>query len=417
MKMSEYLDTIGKKTKDASYILSGLSTEEKNRGLAAVKTALLENKESILEANRADIEKGKADGMSPALLDRLALTEERIAGITEGIDQVISLEDPVGRLLESYTHDKGMVIKKVSVPIGVIAIIYEARPNVTVDAFALCFKAGNAVILRGGSSAMNSNKAFVKVIRDALAKENLPEDAVCLIEDPSRETATELMKLNKYVDLLIPRGSAKLIQSCVENCTVPIIETGSGNCHVFVDESADINMAAEIIFNAKTQRYGVCNACESLLIHENIIDKALPVIAEKLSEKEVEIRGDERVCKILNSAVPATEEDWGTEYLGPIISVKTVGSVDEAITHINKYNTKHSETIVTENKENAEKFLKGVDAAAVYVNVSTRFTDGFEFGMGAEIGISTQKLHARGPMGLRELTSYKYEITGNGQTR
>lgn len=415
--MSDYLNEIGKKAKEASYITAVLSTEEKNRGLSAVSKALANRSSEIIEANKIDIDNGVSKGMTKALLDRLSLDEKRIAGISEGIDQVVALEDPVGKKLEEHQHAKGMLISKVAVPLGVTAIIYEARPNVTADAFALCFKTGNSVVLRGGSDAINSNKAIVKIIRETLEEEKLPEDSIQLLEDTSRETATELMRLKEYIDVLIPRGSAKLIKSCVENSTVPVIETGSGNCHVYVDESANIDMAVNIIFNAKTQRFGVCNACESLLLHESIYKDAMPKIAAKLAEKDVEIHADEKICAVIPDAILATEEDWGTEYLGPTISAKVVSSVDEAITHINKYNTKHSETIVTENKENAEKFLQRVDAAAVYHNVSTRFTDGFEFGMGAEIGISTQKLHARGPMGLNELTSYKYQITGDGQIR
>ena len=319
--------------------------------------------------------------------------------------------------MESFERPNGLKLQKVRVPLGVIGIIYEARPNVTADAFGLCFKTGNAVILKGGSDALYSNKAIVKVLREALDFSGITPDAIQLIEDTDREVTREFMKLKTYVDVLIPRGSAGLIQSVVENSTIPVIETGTGNCHVFVDKDADIEMAVKIIFNAKTQRVGVCNACESLVVHNEIKERFLPALAQALKEKNVELRGDERVCEVLSDCVPATEEDYGKEYLDYILSLKTVDSVDEAIAHINRYGTKHSECIVTENEENAAKFLNAIDAACVYWNASTRFTDGFEFGFGAEIGISTQKLHARGPMGLRELTTYKYQIRGNGQVR
>jgi glutamate-5-semialdehyde dehydrogenase len=341
--------------------------------------------------------------------------------MAEGLRQITQLLDPTGEILESFERPNGLKIEKVRVPLGVIGIIYESRPNVTADAFGLCFKTGNAVILRGGSDAINTNKAIVAVIREALSQKGLEEDAVQLITDTSRETATNFMRLNRYVDVLIPRGGAGLIRSCLENATIPCIETGTGNCHIFVDESADLDMAVDIIDNAKTQRMGVCNACESLLVHEAIASRAIPLIYERLTGKSIEIRAGERALQIAQGSCPglrkASEEDFSTEYLGAVISLQIVKDVDEAIEHINRYSTHHSEAIITKDTQNAEKFLNGIDSAAVYVNASTRFTDGFEFGFGAEIGISTQKLHARGPMGLKELTSYKYKIRGNGQVR
>ncbi|MCM1136365.1 MAG: glutamate-5-semialdehyde dehydrogenase, partial [Clostridium sp.] len=355
-------------------------------------------------------------GMPSGLLDRLRLSEERIQQMAEGLKQVAELEDPVGQLIEIFERPVGLKIEKRRVPIGVIGIIYESRPNVTADAFGLCFKSGNAVILKGGSDALRSNRAITEVIRKALLAEGITEDAIQLIVSTDRAVTQEFMRLKEYVDLLIPRGGAGLIKSVVENSTIPVIETGTGNCHIYVDESASMDMAIPIIINAKTQRIGVCNACESLVVHEAMREKLLPALKEALQKYQVEIRGDEKVRQVID-CTPATEEDYAAEYLDYIISMKTVSSVDEAISHINKYNTKHSEAIITENTENAEKFLNEVDAACVYVNASTRFTDGFEFGFGAEIGISTQKLHARGPMGLKELTSYKYCIRGNGQCR
>ena len=354
--------------------------------------------------------------MHPALLDRLRLTEERIKGMAEGLLQVAELPDPVGEIIETIERPNGLRIEKRRVPMGVIGMIYESRPNVTADAFGLCFKSGNAVILKGGSDAVCSNIAIAGIIRQALKEEGITEDAIQLIESSDRAVTREFMRMKEYVDLLIPRGGAGLIKSVVENSIIPVIETGTGNCHIYVDESADIEKAIQIILNAKTQRIGVCNACESLVIHENIKDVLLPRLADALKTYHVEIRGDEKVRQVID-CVPATEEDYGTEYLDYIISMKTVSSVDEAVAHINKYSTRHSESIVTEKKESAEKFLNEVDAACVYANASTRFTDGFEFGFGAEIGISTQKLHARGPMGLKELTSYKYVVIGNGQVR
>lgn len=416
-----YLEELGSKAKSAATAMGKLSTEEKNRALIACADALVNNAEYIIAENKKDIDNAVISGMSEAMIDRLKVDSSRIAGMAEGIKQVSELPDPIGEIMEEWDRPNGLQLSKVRVPMGVIGIIYESRPNVTADAFALCFKTGNVVILRGGKDAINSNKAIVKVIREGLEKEGMPADAIQLIEDTSRETATAFMKLNQYVDLLIPRGGAGLIRSVVNNATIPCIETGTGNCHVFVDETADIEMAVNIIVNAKTQRLGVCNACESLVVHRNIADKAVPAIYKALTDKSVEIRADEDAIAITGDACPAlihaTEEDYGTEYLAAIISLKIVDSVDEAIEHVNKYTTHHSEAIITADMNNAEKFMNEVDAAAVYVNASTRFTDGFEFGFGAEIGISTQKLHARGPMGLIALTSYKYKIRGNGQVR
>lgn len=410
------LEELGRKAAEARFELQNLSTEDKNRGLMTAAALLIERQEEILKANEKDIEAGRNKGMHSGLLDRLRLTEDRIAGMAEGLRQIAELPDPVGEVMESFERPNGLFIEKKRVPMGVIGIIYESRPNVTADAFGLCFKTGNAVILKGGSDAIYSNMAITAVLRDALKKEGITEDAIALIEDTDRAITQKFMRMKEYVDLLIPRGGAGLIRSVVENSTIPVIETGTGNCHIYVDEAADLNKAVPIIINAKTQRIGVCNACESLVIHRDIKDQLLPMLADALKDHQVEIRGDKEVAQVIE-CVPATEEDYGTEYLDYIISMKTVGSVEEAIAHINKYNTKHSEAIITENQESAEKFLNGVDAACVYLNASTRFTDGFEFGFGAEIGISTQKLHARGPMGLRELTSYKYMIKGNGQVR
>ena len=411
-----YLKTLGENAVNAKYSIGLLSEEKRNDVLLKVADALLKNTDYLIAQNKIDYDKGVSENMKASLLDRLMIDEKRIEGIAEGIRQVASLEDPLNRVLSEKTLANGMHITKISVPLGVIGIIYESRPNVTADAFSLTFKSGNVCILKGGSDAINSNMAITKVIRDVLKEENVDENAVQLIEKTDRETAGEFMKLNEYVDVLIPRGSAGLIKAVVNNSTIPVIETGSGNCHVYVDKDADIDMAVNIIFNAKTQRIGVCNACESLVVHKDIREALLPKLAAKLKEKDVEIRGDKDTKEIID-CVDATEEDFGKEYLDYIISVKTVSSVEEAIAHINKYNTSHSDCIVTNNAEAADKFLKGVDSACVYHNVSTRFTDGFEFGLGAEIGISTQKLHARGPMGLNELTSYKYTITGNGQVR
>ncbi len=405
------------KAKNVKYSVASLSTEKKNAAITAVADALEANAASIISANAIDMENGAQKGLSQGLLDRLKLDESRIKGMADGLREVVALEDPIGKVVEEFTRPNGLDIKKRLVPIGVVGVIYEARPNVTADVFGLCFKTGNAVILKGGSDALESNKAIVKVIKDALRVGGFPEDAITLIEDTSRETAKEMMRLNGYIDVLIPRGSAGLIKSVVENASVPVIETGSGNCHIYVDYDADIDMAVSIIVNAKTQRIGVCNACESLVINENIASKLLPVLNKELRAKGVQIFADEKAKALMEGADAATEQDFATEYLDYIISVKTVASVEEAIEHINKYNTGHSEAIITNDKDNAEKFLNGIDAACVYVNASTRFTDGFEFGFGAEIGISTQKLHARGPMGLMALTSYKYTIYGDGQVR
>ena len=407
----------GKKAKQTLTFMSQVTTEQKNNALGIIADMLEENIEKIVSANNVDIENGRQNGLNDGLIDRLMLNADRIKAMADGARQVASLPDPCGRVLSEYKKDNGLLIKKITVPLGVIGIIFEARPNVTVDAAALCLNSGNAVILRGGKEAINSNTALADIMREALAKAGFPQDVIQLVGDTSRQSSNDMMHMNEYLDCLIPRGGKGLIKAVVENSTVPVIETGSGNCHIYVDESADINMAANIIFNAKTQRISVCNACESLVINSKIIDKALPVIAKKLKEKDVEIRGDERAQKACSLVVPATDEDFATEYLDYIISVKTVDTVDEAIAHINANSTGHSEAIITENKENAEKFLKCIDSSSVYVNASTRFTDGAEFGLGAEIGISTQKLHARGPMGLEQLTSTKYLIYGDGQVR
>ncbi|HIR94109.1 MAG TPA: glutamate-5-semialdehyde dehydrogenase [Candidatus Egerieimonas intestinavium] len=411
------LELIGSQARAAEPLLRVLDTNTKNRVLRQVASDLCENSETILLENARDVEKGKANGMPAGLVDRLLLTQERIRQMAQGLNQLADLDDPVGEVIQMKKRPNGLLIGQKRVPLGVVGIIYEARPNVTADAFGLCFKTGNAVILKGGSDALASNMAIVSCIRATLEREGVTPDAIQLITDTSRETTTAFMKLSQYVDVLIPRGSAGLIRATKENSTIPVIETGTGNCHIFVDESADLDMAVNIIFNAKTQRVGVCNACESLLVHSRVKEALLPRLAERLAEKQVELRGDEAVCALVPGCVPATEEDWGREYLDYILSIKTVSGIDEAIAHINKYNTKHSEAIITENYTNAQRFLEEVDAAAVYVNASTRFTDGFEFGYGAEIGISTQKLHARGPMGLLALTTTKYIIYGNGQVR
>lgn len=411
------LEEIGKLAKEASFILGDLSTEEKNRLLERVARALEEKKEYVLEANARDIKKAEEAGMQEGLLDRLRLNASRIDQMAVGLRQVAALEDPIGEVLHMKKRPNGLLIGQKRVPIGVIGIIYEARPNVTTDAFALCFKTGNAVILKGGKDAYFSNKAIVEVIKATLVKEGLPIHSIAFIEDNSRENTLALMKLNDYLDLLIPRGGAGLIRSVVENSTVPVIETGTGNCHIYVDESADTDMALNIIYNAKTQRIGVCNACESIVVHEKIAPSFLPLLEEKLKEKQVELRADAKALFYLKEAKEAKEEDWGREYLDYIVSIKTATDIDRAIDHINRYNTKHSEAIITNDYNAAQKFLNKVDAAAVYVNASTRFTDGFEFGFGAEIGISTQKMHARGPMGLLALTTTKYIIYGSGQIR
>ena len=415
--MNEMLNTLGKNARNAEVLVRNLSANEKNAVLLKVAEALTENADTLTAANTLDVENGRKNNMPEALVYRLLLTGDRIRGMAEGLRQVAALEDPVGEVLGMKKRPNGLMIGQKRVPLGVIGIIYEARPNVTADAFALCFKTGNVVILKGGSDAIHSNEAIVKCIREVLREQGITEDAIQLITDTSRETTAEFMKMNQYVDVLIPRGGRGLIKAVVENSTIPVIETGTGNCHIYVDETADLQMAADIIMNAKTQRVGVCNACESVLVHEKVKDEFLPVLARRLQEKQVEIRADEAACELIPGAVHATEEDWGREYLDYILSLKVVSSVEEAISHINQYNTGHSEAIITNNYEHAQKFLDQVDAAAVYVNASTRFTDGFEFGFGAEIGISTQKLHARGPMGLLALTTTKYIIYGNGQIR
>ena len=408
---------MGEKAVVAKRDAARLKIDEKNNALTQIAKAIVANSDTIIEANSLDMKAGQKAGMKQGLLDRLKLTPDRILQMAEGINQVVALEDPVGEVIGMWKRPNGLTIGQKRVPLGVIGIIYESRPNVTLDAFGLCFKTGNAVILKGGSDALNSNMAIVKVIRDALIDCKINPDCIQLIESTDRAVTTEFMHMNEYVDVLIPRGGAGLIRTVVNNATIPVIETGTGNCHVYVDAQADMNMALDIIENAKTQRIGVCNACESILVHKEIADKFLPLLANRLFGHNVEIRGDEQSRFIIPEFKEATEEDYGTEYLDYIVSLKIVENVDEAINHINKYNTGHSESIITNNYNNSQKFLEEVDAAAVYVNASTRFTDGFEFGFGAEIGISTQKLHARGPMGLKELTTTKYIIYGNGQTR
>jgi len=410
------LEQIGKAAKSASRETSLLGTDKKNEALIAISKKLVSDCDYILSANAEDIIAAKEAGIKPAILDRLALDEKRIKSMADGVASVASLPDPIGEGIGSTLRPNGLKIEKIRVPLGVIAIIYEARPNVTADAAALTLKSGNAVILRGGKEAIRSNKAISDTMRKALVEVGVNSDAIQLIEDTSRETAAQLMRLNKYVDVLIPRGGAGLIKSVVENATVPVIETGTGNCHVYVDSMCDLDMAAKIVYNAKTSRPSVCNAEESLLVHKDVAEIFLPYVKKLLDEKNVEIRGCERTQKIID-CVPATEEDFATEFLDYIISVKVVDGIDEAIEHINKYGTGHSEAIVTSNYENSRIFTSKVDAAAVYVNASTRFTDGGEFGLGAEIGISTQKLHARGPMGLEAMTTIKYCILGNGQIR
>ena len=402
---------------EIKYDVQLLSTEAKNKALCTAAEKLVERQEEILAANREDIAAGRASGMSEALIDRLTLTGSRIEQIAEGLRQVAELPDPVGEVMDEFVRPNGMKIRKVRVPMGVIGVIYESRPNVTADAFALCFKAGSAVILKGGSDAIHSNIAITDALRDSLADCGINPDAVQLVATTDRAATKELMTMRQYIDLLIPRGGAGLIRAVVENSRIPVIETGTGNCHVYVDKDADLEMAMKILINAKTQRIGVCNAAESLVVHKDVMDKFLPMLSAKMQEYKVLLRADESSRKLLPLSEAATEDDFGREYLDLILSVKTVGSVDEAIEHINRYHTGHSDCIVTENKEAAEKFLNEIDSACVYVNVSTRFTDGFEFGFGAEIGISTQKLQARGPMGLREITSYKYLVTGDGQVR
>nr|WP_177298266.1 glutamate-5-semialdehyde dehydrogenase [uncultured Blautia sp.] len=415
--MNEMLIELGKRAKAAEDALRTISTDKKNQVLSAVADHLVESSELLLKANAEDVKNGRANHMPEGLVDRLLLTKERIEGMAEGLRQLVGLEDPVGEVTGMKKRPNGLLIGQKRVPLGVIGIIYEARPNVTADAFGLCFKTGNVVILKGGSDAIHSNQAIVDCIRETLTEQGITQDAIQLISDTSRETAGQFMKMNQYVDVLIPRGGKGLIRAVVEQSTIPVIETGTGNCHIYVDETADLEMAADIILNAKTQRVGVCNACESLLVHDSVKAELLPVLAGRLQEKHVQLRADENALPLMPGSVAASEDDWGTEYLDYILSIKIVYSVEEAIAHINKYNTGHSEAIITENYTHAQKFLDQVDAAAVYVNASTRFTDGFEFGYGAEIGISTQKLHARGPMGLLALTTTKYIIYGNGQVR
>ena len=412
-----YIEELGARAKAASTVLNKLGQNDKNRGLHACADALIANTEYLLEENEKDIEKAKEKGVKEPLIDRLRLTKERVEGMADGLRQIAALKDPIGEMTGMETRPNGLMIGRRVVPLGVIGIIYESRPNVTADAFGLCFKTGNAVILRGGSDALVSNQAVTKVLREALKSEHLPEDAVILVEKTDHETAVEMMKCNEYFDVLIPRGGAGLIRTVVENSTVPVIETGTGNCHVYVDEAADLSMAVSIIENAKTQRMGVCNACESLVIHRSVADEVIPMIYTCLKSHNVEMRGDEDSMKIQSGICAATEDDWGREYLDAIISIRIVDSIDEAIAHINKYNTGHSEAIITNDYNHATQFVNEVDAAAVYVNASTRFTDGNEFGFGAEIGISTQKLHARGPMGLMALTTTKFIVLGNGQIR
>lgn len=407
----------GQKAKEASYELSNASTNAKNDALLFMAEELINEKVSILKANEIDVENAKANGMSEAMLDRLSLNEDRINGMADGLKELIGLQDPIGEVISMWQRPNGLQIGQKRVPLGVIGIIYEARPNVTCDAAGLCLKSGNTVILRGGSDAINSNKEIVRVLIKGLEKAGLPKECVQLIEDTSRQVATDMMKLNEYIDVLIPRGGAGLIQSIVKNATVPVIETGTGNCHIYVDESADFDMAKNIAVNAKASRPSVCNAAEKLLINENIAEEFLPIAVKELREAGVVLRGDEKSQAISDDIEKANDEDWSKEYLDYVMAVKIVKDVDEAINHINKYGTGHSEAIITESYKNSQKFLQKVDAAAVYVNASTRFTDGSEFGFGAEIGISTQKLHARGPMGLKELTTIKYVIYGNGQIR
>lgn len=412
-----YLVNLGKNAKEASYELGIASTTEKNNALLFMAEELINTKKEIIKANERDLEIAKANGMSEAMLDRLALNNERIEGMADGLKDVVRLEDPIGEIISMWQRPNGLQIGKKRVPLGVIGIIYEARPNVTCDAAGLCLKTGNAVILRGGSEAINSNKAIVKALTKGLEKAGLPKTSVQLVEDTSREVANEMMRLNEFIDVLIPRGGAGLIQAILKNATVPVIETGTGNCHIYIDDSCDFEMAKNIAINAKVSRPSVCNSAEKLLINQHIAKEFLPIVIKALRENGVEIRGDETSQIIINDIKKADEDDWGKEYSDYIIAIKIVKDVDEAITHINKYGTGHSEAIITESYKNSQKFLQRVDAAAVYVNASTRFTDGSEFGFGAEIGISTQKLHARGPMGLRELTSIKYIIYGKGQIR
>jgi glutamate-5-semialdehyde dehydrogenase len=412
-----YLEEIGTKAKKAATQLNILGQIRKNEGLSEAAKAIMSHEEEIMAANKIDIENAKQNGVKESLIDRLQLNHDRIQGMATGLLDIVALPDPIGEVLSMTQRPNGLTIGQKRVPIGVVGIIYESRPNVTADAFGLCFKTGNAVILRGGSDAIYSNTAITNVIQGALKNVNLPEDSIQLITKTDRDTAKEMMRLNKYIDVLIPRGGAGLIKTVIESSTIPVIETGTGNCHVYVDEYADFDMALNIIDNAKTQRLGVCNACESLVVHSKIAESFLPLVYDRLTAKQIVFRADERARDICSLMEPATEEDYGKEYLDKLISLKIVDSIEEAIAHINYYNTKHSEAIITKDYDHAMKFLNEIDAAAVYVNASTRFTDGGEFGFGAELGISTQKLHARGPMGLVALTTTKYIIFGNGQIR
>ncbi|WP_307994117.1 glutamate-5-semialdehyde dehydrogenase [uncultured Intestinibacter sp.] len=411
------LISMGQKAKEASYELGIASAGQKNQALTFMAEELVKAKDEIIKANEIDRQNAIKKGITEALLDRLSLDDSRIEAMAQGLLDIVKLQDPVGEVTNMWQMPNGLEIGQKRVPIGVLGIIYESRPNVTSDAAGLCLKSGNAVILRGASDAINSNKAVAKALVEGIKRSGLPQDCVQLLEDTSRETATEMMRLNDYIDVLIPRGGAGLIKSVVQNATVPVIETGTGNCHIFVDETADLEMAKAIVLNAKVQRPGVCNAAEKLLVHEAVANEFLPTIVKALRENDVEVRGCEKAQSIVNDIKVIEEPEWHQEYLDLIIAVKVVKDVDEAIKHINKYNTGHSESIVTESYKNSQKFLQRVDAAAVYVNVSTRFTDGGEFGFGGEIGISTQKLHARGPMGLKELTTTKYIIFGDGQIR
>jgi len=415
--MNDELLKKGKLAKSASYELLKTDTKTKNTALIAIADALLEHSNEIIQANKLDIENAKTNGIKKAMIDRLLLDESRIRAMSDGVRQVAWLDDPIGTTVKEWGRPNGLVISQKRVPMGVIAIIYEARPNVTVDACALCLKTSNAVILRGGKEAINSDITIMKIMQEAAYKNNIPTGSINIIEDASREAATELMKLNGYVDMLIPRGGHGLIRAVVENATVPVVETAAGNCHIYVDDECDINMATSVILNAKVSRPSVCNAAETLLINKKTATDFLPLIAEELKKNNVEIRGCEKCREIIGTLNIATEDDWQTEYNDYILAIKIVSDVDEAISHINKYNTGHSEAIITTNEYHAQKFLNEIDAACVYVNASTRFTDGFEFGFGAEIGISTQKMHARGPMGLEQLTSVKYTVRGNGQIR
>lgn len=413
----ETIVNLGKNAKKAERVLMTAGTAKKDSALEFIASALTENSAYIIKKNKVDIAAAENNGMPVSMIDRLSLDESRISSIADAVRKIITLDDPVGKVVSGGKRPNGLMIEKVTVPLGVVAVIFEARPNVTADAAALCLKSGNAVILRGGKEAFHSNKAIVDTMRTAIEKAGLPADCIQLVEDTTRESANELMKMNEYVDVLIPRGGAGLIKACVQNATVPVIETGTGNCHVYVDEYADLDMAAEIIYNAKVSRPSVCNACESLVIHRAVAKKVLPMIKARLDTANVVIHADSETAEIIDGTVVATDDDYGREYLGYEISIKIVGSIDEAIEHIAKYTTGHSECIVTENYQNSRKFTSCIDAAAVYVNASTRFTDGGEFGFGAEIGISTQKLHARGPLGLPELTTFKYIINGDGQIR